>query len=98
MTAEANPGLSCAPRRWLDNRQAETYRDPKDRKHIIHPGRKFIMAAVADANGTHWAHARPTSLPNPNAGLDATKVRSLLPAIHSRLDLRSLRTIPIVLK
>jgi hypothetical protein len=42
------------------------------------------MAAVADANGTNWAHARPTSLPNPNAGIDAIKVRvASLPAIHS---------------
>jgi hypothetical protein len=40
----------------------------------VHPGRKYMMAAVADANGSHWAHARPTSLPNPNSGLDATKL------------------------
>mmetsp|Transcript_5163 Transcript_5163/g.8963 ORF Transcript_5163/g.8963 Transcript_5163/m.8963 type:complete len:472 (+) Transcript_5163:529-1944(+) len=58
-----------------DGMKGNTYRDPVNRKHIIHPGKKFMIMAVGDENGDNWAKGYPLSLPCPNSGLDAVKLR-----------------------
>uniref|UniRef100_A0A7S0QYY0 Sialidase domain-containing protein n=2 Tax=Pyramimonas obovata TaxID=1411642 RepID=A0A7S0QYY0_9CHLO len=71
-----------------DGKKADTYRDPANRKHVIHPGKKYMIAAVADANGENWSKGYPISLPCPNSGLDAVKLADgrLLAAYNDEWD------------
>mmetsp|Transcript_12181 Transcript_12181/g.23158 ORF Transcript_12181/g.23158 Transcript_12181/m.23158 type:complete len:472 (-) Transcript_12181:92-1507(-) len=53
---------------------APTYKDKLNKKHVIHPGKKYMIAATADESGDNWLQAHPISLPCPNSGIDAVKL------------------------